>query len=361
MSYDLLFKDDQKNVDMTEFDLSKMSEKDQADVAKIKSEITFDYESISQYGREVTKKLTEFSSQVLDTVKVKDSPEVENMLTSLVGELERFNTQELTQKKKKGILSFFTKGTTVKQILAKYNTVAGVIQDIKDKLEDAEYQLQKDIKTSEKYLNMNNAYIAELEKYILAADMKIREETEAIEEARANLKQDDTFAVQELAIRESDLKALSKRAFNLRLQRTIAIQNIPQLILIKEGDTVLVSNIDDAINQAIPVWESNIVIGILAGRQQVGAEISKSMSDTTNNILKQNVETLKISAINVAIENERDIVELETLKNTNDALIEIFKSVREVQRQGDAKREQSINELMQIQSRLNQALIESKE
>lgn len=347
-----------KEADMTEIRLDKMSESERNDVAKIKDGIKFDYESISTYGRDVTKKLTEFSTQVLDTVKVKDAPEIEEMLVTLVGDLNKFNTEELVEKKQ-GLFDRLFKTNKTNAFLMRYESISEVISQTKSKLEQAEYQLQKDIKTSEAYLEMNRGYIRELEKYILAADQKVADERKEIEEERKTLNPSDTLAVQELSVRESDLGNLERKAYNLRLQRTIAIQNIPQLMLIKDGDAILASKIDDGINQAIPLWESQILIGLQAMRQQTGAMVAKSVSDTTNRLLAHNAEVLKQSAIGVAIENERDIADLETLKNTNQALIETINGVRQVRKQGQEKREQSIKELAQIQTRLNQALIES--
>lgn len=350
--------DTSKNVDMTEISISRFSESEKKEVEEIKQGICFDYEAISGYGKEATKQLTEFSTKMLESVKVKDAPEIEGMLMSLVGELNKFNTSEL-RKEKRGLFARFFRSEKADEFLARYKSVSAVIGETKKKLEQAEYQLQKDIKVSEAYMQINRQHILSLEKYILAADMRIEEERQWIESEKQKVNPADTLAVQELAVKESELSALEKKAFNLRLQRTIAIQNIPQLMMIKDGDAVLISKIDDSINQAIPLWESQIVIGLQAMRQKTGAEIAKSVTDTTNSLLRQNAETLKQSAVAVAQENERNIVDMETLKNTNLALIDTINGVRQVQKQGEEKRKQSIQELAQIQSQLNQALIDA--
>lgn len=347
-----------ENVDLSDIGIEKFSNEEKQEIVKLKEGITFDFESISRYGKDATKKLTEFSSKILESVRVKDAPEIEGMLLSLVSDLNRFNTKELT-KRKTGLFSRFVKENTA-NFTTRYNTIAGVIADTKVKLQQAQHQLLKDVTTSERYLDMNRGYIKDLEKYIIASDMRIQEERKWLDEEKAKINPEDTLAIQEIAAKESDLKELEKRTFNLRLQRTIAIQNIPQLMLIKEGDTTLVAKIDDAIEQVIPLWESQMVIGLQVKRTQAGAEISKSVSNTTNALLVENASAIKSGMIGVAEENERAIVDIETLKKTNNALIETIMSIREIQRAGEEKRNEGIRELAQIQSQLNQVLIEDK-
>lgn len=347
-----------QNIDMMPINEEKMSDNAKGEVQKIKSGISFDYESVSLYGKEATKKLTDFSSQILDNIRMKDAPDVENMLMSLVGELDKFNTEELSEKKT-SLFSWVTKADKMKRFMDKYKTVSAVISATKGKLEDAEFQLKKDIKTTEMYLDINREYIGELEKYILAAELRIEEEKASLEKERTNVSISDMLAVQELSLRESNLKTLERKVYNLRLQRMIAIQNIPQLMLIKDGDVILVQKIDDSINQAIPLWESQIVIGVEAARQQAGAKISRAVTNLTNNLLRKNAEILKQSAISVAAENERDIAEIETIRNTNNLLIETMNGVREERRKGEQKRSQSVKELAQLSAVLNQVMIEA--
>lgn len=329
------------------------------EVIAIKDSIRFDHESISTYSQETTRKLTEFSSRILETAKVKDSPEVEGMIMDLMTELNTLDGETLSTRKP----SFFGKlfrTNELKSFITKYESVASVISEVRNKLEQAEYQLRKDIKVSETYLENNREYIMELDKYILAAEMRLDEEHRALDEIRQTLDPSDMLAVQDVALRESELNNFERKVHNMKLQRTIAIQNIPQLLILKQGDAVLVDKIDDSINSAIPLWESQMVIAINTMRQQAGVKIQKSVTDTTNKLLAQNSEALKNSAIAVATELERDIVDIDTLKKSNENLIETLKEIKNIRANGIKERDQTIAELANIQSRLNQALIDSQ-
>lgn len=339
--------------------LENMPEERKKEILAIKDGIRFDHESISTYSQETTRKLTEFSSRILETAKVKDSPEVEGMILDLMGELSTLDGETLSTKKP-SFLSKLFRTNELKTFVMKYESVASVISEVRNKLEQAEYQLRKDIKVSETYLENNKEYIMELDKYILAAKLRLEEEHAELDAIKLNLDTSDMLAVQEVAMRESELGNFERKVHNMEIQRTIAIQNIPQLLILKQGDAVLVEKIDDSINSAIPLWESQMVIAINTMRQQAGVKIQKSVTDTTNKLLVQNSEALKQSAIGVATELERDIVDIDTLKKSNENLIETLKEIKNIRAKGIQERNQTIAELKNIQSRLNQAMIESQ-
>lgn len=339
-------------------DIAILPEEKQAEIIEIKNNIKFDHESISTYSQGVSKKLTDFSTQILDSVKIKDSPEVETMLIQLMTELDALDTETLIERKPSLFRKLF-KTNELKTFVMKYESVASIISEVKNKLEQAEYQLRKDIKTSEQYLDKNKEYIEELDKYILAAKLRLQEEQENINAMKLTLDKSDLLQVQEIAIREAEVNSFSRKVHNMELQRTIAIQNIPQLLILKQGDAVLVEKINDSINSAIPLWESQMVIAIQAMRQESGVKLSKSVSDTTNRLLLQNSEALKQSAIGVATELERDIVDIETLKKSNENLISTLKEIKTIRENGTRKRENTVQELAALQLQLNQVLIET--
>ncbi len=331
----------------------------QTELVDIKNGISLSHEGISSYGKEATKKLTDFSAQILNDVKMKDSPEVEEMIGSLMGELSQIDANELTEKKS-GFLARFFRRDQIKDFVLKYESISGVIEEVKTKLMQAEYQLKKDIRTSEIYLETNQDYIHELDKYIAAGNLRVSEETENLEETKKNTNPDDMLAVQELAIKEAEISALRRKLHNMQLQRAIAIQNIPQIMLLKQGDSVLVEKIEDSIDAAIPLWQSQMVIAIATARQESGVRIQKAVTDTTNRLLSQNSEQLKKSTLGVATELERDIVNVETLKKSNQNLIDTLSELKKIKTEGEARREIAAKEIAQLQGQLNQVLLENK-
>lgn len=326
-------------------------------ISKIKSEIVLEHNNISKYGNEVSRKLTDFSTEILKSVKVKDSPEVEELLLSLVGELNSIDCTALTTKKK-GFLAKLFGDKDPEQFLAKYETVHSFISGVTKKLSQAEYTLSKDINVCNEYIAQNREYIQELDLYIEAGQQKLEEVKVEYEKEKAALEPDDMLGSQELALKESEIKMFERKVHNLGIQRMVAIQNIPQLMLIRDGDAVLVEKINSSIDTSIPLWESQMVIAIQTMRQQNGAKLVKSITDTNNELLKRNSELLKTSTTAVAVELERDIVDLETLKATNENLISTIQEIRQIRENGAKNREQVAKELASLQSKLIDSTVE---
>lgn len=327
-------------------------------ITKIKNEIVLDYNNISKYGNDVSKKLTEFSTEILKSVKVKDSPEVEELLLTLVGELNSIDCTSLSPKKK-GFLSKLFGGQDVQTFIAKYENVHQFITGVTKKLSQAEYTLSKDIEVCNEYIVQNREYISELDLYIEAGKQKLDEVREAFKVEKANLNKDDMLGAQELSLKESEINMLERKVHNLEIQRMVAIQNIPQLMLIRDGDAVLIEKINSSIDTSIPLWESQMVIAIQTMKQEQGAKLVKSITDTNNELLKRNSELLKNSTTAVAVELERDIVDLETLKSTNNNLIATIQEIRNIRENGIKSRQAVALELQNLQTKLIETSIDS--
>ena len=131
-------------------------------------------------------------------------------------------------------------------------------------------------------------------------------------------------------------------------------------MLLKDGNTVLIEKIEDSINSVIPLWQSQIVISIQTMRQDNGAKLQQSVSNATNTLLRQNAKALKESTVAVATELEKDIVDIDTLKYSNEQLISTISNIKEIKEIGEEKRNEVIDELAKLHLQLNQTLLECK-
>lgn len=334
------------------------AEKQEAIIA-LKNNIQMDHEGIIQYSNEVSKQITDFSSELLRSVKLKDNPEVEELLTELLGNLNTIDATSLTPRKQ-GFFARLFKTDDVKNFITKYESIEGVVSEVAKKLEQAEYQLRKDVQTCNMYLEENSEYIENLDMHIVAAKMRLAEEKATLEEKRKTIDKADLLAVQELSMFEGEVRRLERKVHDMLIQREIAIQNIPQIMLIRDGDAVLIEKINTGITTAIPLWERQIVISIQAIRQQNAVKLEKGVSDTTNKLIAKNAELIKGSSIAVATELERDIVDIDTLKKSNEALIQTITEIRNIQANGAKTRIKVEEELLQLQTKLNTLMLEDK-
>ncbi len=276
--------------------------------------------AILHYGVGTQKKLADFSERALNNVRTKDMGEVGNMIAGLVSELKSFDAGE----ESKGLFGFLKKGENkLTMMKVKYNKVESNVNEIVKVLENHQIQLMKDIDVLDRMYEMNLTYFKELTMYILAGKQKLQEvRTQELPKLqlkaqRSNLPE-DAQAARDLV----DLcERFEKKLYDLELTRTVSIQTAPQIRMVQNSDTLMAEKIQSTIVNTIPLWKSQMVIAIGVEHSAQAARAQREVTDMTNELLKKNADALKIATIESARESERGIVDLETLKHTNETLI----------------------------------------
>ena len=313
--------------------------------------------AILQYGAGAQKKIADFSESALENVKTKDLGEVGDMLAGVVTELKSFDEEE----EEKGIFGFFKKGgNKLANMKAKYDKAEVNVNKICDALEGHQIQLMKDIAMLVKMYELNTTYFKELSMYIAAGKKKLQDvaatelpELEA-KAARSGLPED--------AQAVNDLNALcnrfEKKIHDLELTRTISLQMAPQIRLVQSNDTVMSEKIQSTLVNTIPLWKSQMVLAIGVENSSRAAKAQREVTDMTNELLRKNAEKLKLATVETAKESERGIVDIETLKATNESLISTLDEVMKIQQEGKEKRRTAEAELNRIENELKQKLLE---
>ena len=313
--------------------------------------------AILQYGAGAQKKIADFSESALENVKTKDLGEVGDMLAGVVTELKSFDEEE----EEKGIFGFFKKGgNKLANMKAKYDKAEVNVNRICDALEGHQIQLMKDIAMLDKMYELNTTYFKELSMYIAAGKKKLQDvattelpELEA-KAARSGLPED--------AQAVNDLNALcnrfEKKIHDLELTRTISLQMAPQIRLVQSNDTVMSEKIQSTLVNTIPLWKSQMVLAIGVENSSRAAKAQREVTDMTNELLRKKAEKLKLATVETAKESERGIVDIETLKATNESLISTLDEVMKIQQEGKEKRRTAEAELNRIENELKQKLLE---
>ena len=314
--------------------------------------------SILQYGSGAQKKIADFSGVALNNVKSKDLGEVGDMLSNVVVQLKDF---ENTEEKKGGIFGFFKKqAQKIDDMKVKYAKVEDNINKICTSLEKHQIQLLKDIAMLDKMYEVNLAYLKELNMYILAGKKKLESSR------NGELKRLSDLAIStgrtEDAQRANDFASLcdrfEKKIHDLELTKMVSLQMAPQIRLIQNNDSIMSEKIQSTLVNTIPLWKSQIVLALGVAHSTNAIKAQNEVTDMTNELLRKNAETLKISSIETAKAAERGIVDIETLKTTNEALISTLDEVMTIQNQGREKRKEAEKELRGIEEQLKNKLLE---
>ena len=311
---------------------------------------------ILQYGAGTQKKMADFSETALENVKTKDLGEIGDLLSGVVKELKDFDEEE-----EKGFLGIFKKTSNkINAMKSKYTKAETNINQICKVLENHQVQLLKDIAILDKMYEVNLTYFKELSMYILAGKKKLKEVREGKlmelhQKAAASGLPEDAQAANDL---ENKCDRFEKKLHDLELTRTISMQTAPQIRMIQNNDTTMIEKIQTTIVNTIPLWKSQMVLALGIAHSTEAAQAQRQVTDLTNELLKKNAETLHLASVETAKESERGIVDIETLKKTNQELIQTLDDVMKIQQEGREKRQAAEADMRRMENELKTKLLE---
>lgn len=350
---------EQKDITAHYLENTKLTEAEQKMVDDFSEKIDLnDSGIVLQYGSAAQKKIADFSDNALEGVRTKDLGEVGNMITDLVAELKGFNIEP---EEKKGFFSIFKKaGSGIAKLKTKYDKAEVNVDRITGVLEDHQNQLLTDIVMLDKMYENNLSYFKELTMYILAGKKKLEQERattliELEEKAKTSGLAEDAQAANDFA---KLCDRFEKKLHDLEMTRTISIQMAPQIRLIQNGDTLMAEKIQSTINNTIPLWKNQMVLALGLAHSKAAVEAQREVSDLTNELLKKNAEALKTGTVAIAEESERSIVDIETVRYTNEQLISTLNEVLRIADEGRAKRLAAENEMIMIENELKTKLLD---
>jgi uncharacterized protein YaaN involved in tellurite resistance len=300
--------------------------------------------------------MADFSETALDNVRSKDLGEVGELLSGVVSELKDFDEEDT-----KGFLGIFKKGANkLETMKAKYAKAETNVNQICKVLEGHQVQLLKDVAILDKMYELNLTYFKELSMYILAGKKRLKDIRE--NDLQQLLVKAQQSGLPEDAQAAKDLDAMcnrfEKKIHDLELTRTISMQTAPQIRLVQSNDTLMAEKIQSTIVNTIPLWKSQMVLALGVEHSAQAAEAQRQVTDMTNELLKKNAEKLKLATVEVAQESERGIVDIETLKTTNESLITTLDEVMRIQQEGRVKRQVAEVEMLRMENDLKQKLLE---
>ena len=312
---------------------------------------------VMQYGSAAQKKIAGFSETALNNVRTKDLGEVGDAITGLITELKGFDATE----EEKGFRGFFKRSSNkLAAMKAKYDKVEVNVDRISGVLDQHQITLMKDIAMLDKMYEMNLSYFKELSMYILAGKKKLNEVQttvlpQLVEKAKRTGLPEDAQAANDL---NSMCESFDKKLHDLELTRMVSIQMGPQIRLVQNNDKIMAEKIQSTLVNTIPLWKSQMVLALGLAHSQQAMQAQRAVTDMTNELLRKNADALKMGSIETAKEAERGVVDIETLKHTNEQLISTLDEVKRIQDEGREKRRAAEEELGRIEGQLKEKLLQ---
>lgn len=339
--------------------VEELTPAERAEVEKIKEELDLtDSAAIIDFGTAAQKNIADFSDSILSNVRAKDSGYIGELLGELLTNVKSFEPKSSDGgflKKLPLVSSLVGKAETMMQ---GYEKVSVQVEKVKTSLQKARMLMMKDVTMLDNLFAKNLEYFKMLELYIRAGEEKMQEMRETtLPKLRAQAAaSSDPMAAQVVSDFESSVERFEKKVHDLKISKTISIQTAPQIRLIQNNDKVLIDRVQSAIYNAIPLWKNQMVIALGLTNQKKVLEMQHSVNEMTNDLLKKNAEMLKIGTIETAKENERSIVDIETVRKVNDDLVTTIEETLKIQQDGRTKRRAAEAELVELEGRLKKAL-----
>lgn len=310
---------------------------------------------ILQYGVGAQKKISNFSEKTLDTVRNKDLGEIGNLLDDVVSEIKAMDEDD-----QGGVFGFFKKQKSkMESLKLKYQSTEKNINEISKALDNHQITLLKDISMLDQMYDLNEDYYKELSMYIEAGNRKLHktynEELPELERkaSESNLPMD--------AQKVNDMKAMvnrfEKKLHDLDLTRMVSMQMAPQIRMVQSSNSIMAEKIQTTIVNTIPLWKNQMVLALGMKHTESAIRAQEAVTNLTNDLLKSNADKLKQNTIDTARATERGIIDLDTIKYTNDSLISAIEEVRNIQIEGRANRAQAKDEIKRLESELKNNLL----
>jgi len=321
-----------------------------------------DRNSVIYFGSKAQEKLDDISNRMLEGVKNKDTGKTGELLNSMVATIRGFDIDELNPNQK---LSWWQKlfGATkpLAKFVQKYEEVKDQIDDIANNLEKHKAKLVTDVVSLDKLYDANLDYFRQLEIYIQAGELKLKElEETIIPEFEEKAKDGEMLAIQELKEIRGFRDDLERRVHDLKLSRQVAMQALPSIRLIQENDKSLINKISSTLVNTIPLWRNQLAQTVTIFRSHEAANAIKKANDLTNDLLEANAEGLREANAEVRKQMERGVFDIESIKKANQTLIETLNDSIKITQEGKKARALAEKELQETEKELKEALLATK-
>lgn len=314
---------------------------------------TTDSNSILNYGVEVQNKLAAHSDTFLSNVRAFDTGEIGNTINDLLSEINYIDIDPTNKPGWQRVLMQipFLKGLVMntKKIFQKYDTVSNNVNTIVTKLDKGRNSILKDNNMLESLFTQNVEFIYNLEELIVGGHIKLQEMEAELKEMEMNAENYEDY---EIADKRDFINRLSKRLHDMEITRMVTLQSLPQIRLVQNNNVTMAEKVQSSINTTIPIWKNQLTLAVTLMRQQKMAEIQNKVTETTNTLLTKNAEMLKTNSVDIAKQNERAVVDIETLRKVQDNLLQTIDEIKRIKTEGEQVRKLAAKELESLEQNL---------
>ncbi|MPT33805.1 MAG: toxic anion resistance protein [Flavobacterium sp.] len=339
--------------------LANIPEADMAGYQSISNQLSEnDANSILNFGAEIQNSISRQSDTFLANVRAHHAGDVGPLINELLAELNYIDVEELNKNAFQRFISNIPilrkMVVDVKKIFQKYDKITANVDRISNKVKAGMINSVKDNTSLQTMFDSNVNLIKEMERYIVAGQLKFKQLNEELAEMEANVAQYQDYQISD---KRNFISRLDKRLADMKVVRFILLQSLAQIRVVQNNNTSIAEKAQSILTTTMPVWKNQLTLAVALQRQRQNIEVQRKVSETTNTILQKNAEMLKQNSIEVAKENENTIVSLETLRTTTKSLIDTLTEVKQIHEQGAQTRRELDAGLQSLEAELKKGVI----
>lgn len=316
-------------------------------------------EAVHQFGRAVGAETAQHADKLLEQVKSKDLDVMGQRLSDIVVAAKSLNLHSLSDQRSRIPLI----GGLIDKVRLKGESVVVQFQDVKsqiDKLVGEVEQMQKGL--TQRIHTMEESFVSvQREHHLLGAHIEAGGQVltalqQQVMASTADAATADHTQTQRLADMRSATAALEKRLGDFRVLQHSALQQLPMIRMVQANNRMLVEKFYTIKELTIPAWKRQFTLALSLNEQRNAVDLAQSIDQATNDFLKENARLLHANTVATAKANQRLVIDVETLQQVHDTLMNTVAEVVEINREGIAQRNAATDQLRKLREDLTQRL-----
>lgn len=306
---------------------------------------------ILQFGKEPAEQISRFSDQILNnmrTTKMEDSGE---LLKHLGRIMDKFDAKDF-QKTSGGLFGkLFNKGgKMIEKLFGKYQTMGNEIDKVYVEISKYQHEMVNSTNMLDQMYEQNYQYYMQLEKYIVAGEMKVDElKTNQLPQLEKRVESGDQLASMQLDSLKNVVELLEQRVYDLEMAKMVSLQTAPQIRLLQRGNTKLIGKINSAFVTTIPIFKNGVIQAVAAKRQKLVADSMSELDRRTNEMLLKNAQNISRQSTDIARLAGGPSIKIETIEESWNIIIKGMQETQAIEEENKHLREDGKKRLEQLQ------------
>lgn len=347
---------------------TKLTEEDEEFVNQLTNAIDeTDQTSVMNFGTNAQKKISAVSDRLIQGVKTRDLSVVRDDLQSLVATAQGY--EEGGESDGKGLVGFFNKHVMRKTVdplrsfVNSYDTVEKQIDSVQSRLLDHRVTLLESSKNLQDMYQSTMLLYKELQLHIVAIERKIEEVQEGIDDYAEGMNKEeiDPGEAHYLDTLKRQRNSLERQHEALKQTQTLALQDIPAIMSMKDVDIQLMNKVQQATNHMIPLWKKKLAMIVEASKTQDAITAMDAVGDFTDSLVVESASKIRAMTKKGIDHIDRALASTEAIAAANKEMISMVDEVVDLTEHHRELRQKATLQLTHMQRDLGESVSNARD